>query len=95
MHYYLIIEGGDARWKLLAICRHRGEQSTWKVVGLLRPGSRSEYIPRYTNAPMMVFMPEGTVVATTGVNGSISQEGGGILWAWIEDPKIYPGIPMY
>ena len=24
---------------------------------------RSEVIPRYTNAPMMVFMPKGTVVA--------------------------------
>ena len=22
------------------------------------------------------------------------QEGGGIAWAWIEDPNVYPGIPM-
>ena len=22
------------------------------------------------------------------------QEGGGIARAWIEDPKVYPGIPM-
>ena len=23
-----------------------------------------------------------------------SQEGIGIAWAWIEDPKVYPGIPI-
>ena len=22
------------------------------------------------------------------------QEGGGIAWAWIDEPKVYPGIPM-
>ena len=26
--------------------------------------------------------------------GAESQEGGGIARAWIEDPNVYPGIPM-
>ena len=26
--------------------------------------------------------------------GAEPQEGGGIARAWIEDPKVYPGIPM-
>ena len=26
--------------------------------------------------------------------GADPQEGGGIARAWIEDPKVYPGIPM-
>ena len=26
--------------------------------------------------------------------GAEPQEGGGLARAWIEDPKVYPGIPM-
>ena len=35
-------------------------------MGLVGPDRRSEGIPRYNNAPMMVVTPEGTVVATGG-----------------------------
>ena len=26
--------------------------------------------------------------------GAKPQEGGGIAWAWIVGPKVYPGIPV-
>ena len=49
-------------------CRWRPEcyQSPMRVSGLLGSGLQIRKCARYTNAPMMVFLLEGTVVATRG-----------------------------
>ena len=50
-------------WLLVVTEGSRATERWWNCLGL---DHRSEGITRYTNAPMMVFVPEGTVVATGG-----------------------------
>ena len=56
-HPYNRVEGGDANWKLYWPHEVTGEQSSRKVVGLIGHESQIQ-----TNAPMMVFVTEGTVM---------------------------------
>ena len=49
---------------LMATCSRRGSRAPGRWLDCSDLDRRSEYIPRYTNAPMTVFVPEGTVVAS-------------------------------
>ena len=63
MHHYTRVEGGTLE-TLLSTYSRRGSRAPgrwWDCSGLDR---RSEVIPRYANAPMIMFVPEETVVAT-------------------------------
>ena len=57
------VEGEDASWKLLATCRHRRSKAPGRWCDCSGLDHRSQGITP-VHAPMMVFVPEGTVVGT-------------------------------
>ena len=91
MPHYTRVEGGNANWKLywLPVVIGAAEPQEGGRIAWAWIADRKIYL-RYTNAPITVFMPEGTVVATggrfAGWSGSI-----GIT----ADSKIYPSIVVF
>ena len=84
---FCTFERGNARWKLNRLPVVSGES---RVPGRLWdcsvPDRRSEGTPRYTNAPMIVFVPEGIVLATGGCFV--------IFWGFFVNNTCQAGLPV-
>ena len=67
MHFQLSLRWGSLLKTLLATCNHQpGQQSPGRWRDYSGQDHCSEGISQYINAKVMVFMPEGTMVATGG-----------------------------